>query len=232
VDPVGAGGVTGSQINADFSKYLGRDLTGGADSAAAWNAFSGMSADQAAQAIQDSPEGKAYAAAHAPAATTQPGAMASMPNIAGLQNSPEAQKLFQTLMGKATASPDVDPNDPIIKAQTEAYGANATRGARDFMTMAAERGGPYQSQDAAERSALEKAAQSTAGFGAQLMSDERAARRQDIQQALGMGSQFLTAQQSQALQEELDKLNLQERGYEFDTNAAYNQSPFAPGAVV
>lgn len=238
--PTGAKGTTGTQINDWYMKYTGRmpetadDPTG----KVAWDAWANMDPASAEAGISGSAEAKAFAAkgaqpAAASPATATPGASAPGfgPRIAGIPNDPKSSAFFDLLMGKARGSANVDPNDPIIKAQTDAFRANASRGAKDIMALSAERGGPYQDQSAVQRSALEHAAQSTAGYSAQLSSDERAARRQDINQALSTGAQFLTAQQAQQLQEELDRLNLQERSYEFDSNDAYRYSPFAPGAV-
>lgn len=235
--------ITGDQINADYEKYLGRDpghfANGQVDPGEAgsyvWDAWKTMTPEAAAAAIAASPEAQQFA-------KTGQGANAQLPGTGGFTNpvnrpsgsaglaNPEASAFFKTLQGRIGAGVNVDPNDPIIKAQTEAYNADSTRAGRDVLTAAAERGGPTANLTAANMSVAENAAQNQAGFAANLMSQERQARRADIQQALSLGASFLSTEQQQQLQAQLDEMNMQERAYEFDTNQAYLESPFAPGA--
>lgn len=174
-------------------------------------------------------------AAAAPAATPPPPAASplaprpNMPQTAGL-NDPRASAFFDLLMGKAKGSSDVSADDPTIKAQTDAYRAEQTRAGRSYLSQAAEAGGTNVNLDAQSRAVAEHGAQETSGFQANLISQERQARRNDIQQALSLGSGFLTQEQQMALQEELNQMDLQQRAYEFDTNQAYLESPFASGA--
>lgn len=136
---------------------------------------------------------------------------------------------FNQLMARSKQSLNIDPNDPIIANSTNQYRANADRGAKDIMTQAAERGGPNANTSATQASALEKAAQGTAGYQAQLMDNERTARRQEIQSALqGMGGMLSDTQRAQ-LQEELAQLQLGQGAYQFDTNMQFMNSPLYGG---
>lgn len=167
--------------------------------------------------------------------------------LEGQPTSADAGDLYKTLMTRAGQSLDVNPNDPVIRDQTNAYEAAQTRAARTAEAQAAERGGPNANIGAETRSASEKAAQNTAGFQASVMQNELTARRAEIAQALQGAQGFLTAQQQMALQEELAKMDVQlknyqfgesqgqqesqfsrdlaERGFEFDTNDQFRNSP-------
>lgn len=177
----------------------------------------------------------------------QTGAIGTVNTMDGALGTKDASGLYNTLQARAGQSLKVDPNDPIIKAQVDAYRAEQTRAARNLMSEQAERGGVNSNQDATQRSATEKAAQQTAGFQGQLLSNEVAARRQEIQAALSGQQGILTAQQQMALQQELANLDvklrsyqfgqsqnqqeaqfartLAERGFEFDTNSQFQNSP-------
>jgi hypothetical protein len=182
----------------------------------------------------------------APAAA-QTGTIGSVGTMNGALGTGDANTLYGTLQARAGQTLNVDPNDPVIKAQVDAYRAEQTRAARNLMSEQAERGGTSSNQDANQRSATEKAAQATAGFQGTLMANEVAARRQEIQSALAGEQGILTAQQQMALQQELANLDvklrsyqfgqsqnqqesqfartLAERGFEFDTNSQFQNSP-------
>lgn len=137
------------------------------------------------------------------------------------------QALFDRLMGLASQSTNVSPDDPVIKAQTDAYRAEATRGARDYISAAAEKGGQNANMDAASRSAYEKAGQATAGFQGQAMVNELAARRQQIMQALSGASGLLTSEQSMQLQDQLAQLDAQLSAWGTTQSLGANESQFA-----
>ncbi len=160
-------------------------------------------------------------------ATMNPGSAFGAPT--GLAD-PHASAFFDTLMGRLDAVPNVDPNDPTIKAETDAFSANRTRSNRDYLSAAAEKGGTGANTDAIARSLAESGGQATGAFQAGLMDQERQARRGQIQNILSLGSSYLTGEQSLALQKELHDMDLSQRAYEFDTNSAFNTSPFAAGA--
>jgi hypothetical protein len=188
--------------------------------------------------------GMAQLGAPAAASTSPVGSVGLFDNALGTK---DANDLYSLLRARAGQSLTVDPNDPVIKAQTDAFRAEQTRAARNIMAEQAEKGGVNANEDANQRSAIEKAAQNTAGFQGTLMANEVAARRAEIQAALQGQQGVLTAQQQMALQQELANLDvklrsyqfgqsqnqqesqfartLAERGFEFDTNSQFQNSP-------
>lgn len=152
---------------------------------------------------------------------TAPGGAFSMSAISGLaggakgnpayhyEQSPQDSQLFQTLMGRANQSLNVDPNDPIIKGQVDAFKATQDRGVKDFLSASAEHGGPHSNMDAQARSAYEKAGQATSGLQSQLMQHELNSRRAEIQAALSQEGGMLSQQDQMALQRELGLINSQ-----------------------
>lgn len=182
------------------------------------------------------PDQAAGASGAAPAAPTGPTGM----------NDPNATALFNTLMGIADQSQTIDPNDPVIASQVNAYGAQQTKAARDAQSaVAGAKGGTYDPTAAESRSLQETAGANTSAFQASTMANELAARRTQIQNALSGAAGLLTAEQQMSLQDELTKLeqaqqllefqqsqaqqqsqfsqNLEQGAYEFDTNANNNQ---------
>jgi hypothetical protein len=147
----------------------------------------------------------------------------------GTTGSAAGNSLYDFLMSRAKQSLTPDPNDPVIAAQTNAFSAQADRAAKNQMTMAAEKGGPLGNTDATNRSALEHAAQSTAGYQGQLLGNEVAARRNEIQNALSGAQGLLTDTQRMQLQEELAQLQLGQGAYQFDTNMQFMNSPLYGG---
>lgn len=164
----------------------------------------------------------------APGATGTAGAASGVKMPGQAATDPRSSAFFDMLMGRIKGiNENIDPNDPIIKNQTDAYAANAERASKSYLSQAAERGGAGTNLDAAARSLAEKAGQSTGSFQASLIGDERGQRRAEIQNLLSMGSSFLSAADQQALQRELSLLNLQENEYQFNTNTQLATSPFA-----
>ena len=131
------------------------------------------------------------------------------------------------------------------------YWATGEPAPKNYLSGAAERGGQNANLDAEARSASEKAGQNTAGFQAQLMQQELSSRRAEIQQALQGAQGLLTAEQAMKLQDELAHLNtalsawgttqslganesqfarqLAERGYEYDSDNQFRNSPLYGG---
>lgn len=140
-------------------------------------------------------------------------------------NSPQSNQIFDLLMKRANGSLNIDPNDPIIRNQVDAYNAQNTRASRDYLANEAERQGPNANLTGETRMASEKVGQAGGQFQAQLMQRELDARRQEIQSALSGASGFLTQEQQLQLQQEMDALNRQQRGYEFDVNDQFRNSP-------
>ena len=145
--------------------------------------------------------------------------------LSGTQNA-----LFSQLMQRAQQGLAVDPNDPNIKGETEAFNATQTRQERQYEQGLAERVGANGNIGAEQRLGSERVGQNTSAFQAQLMDQERTARRQEIAQALSGASGLLTQEQQMQLQEELQQLNLAQGAYQFDTNSQFQNSPLASGA--
>jgi len=138
-----------------------------------------------------------------------------------------APGLFATLAGRAGLSEDVNPNDPVIRDQVNAYEAIQQRGARSAQAQAAEQGGEHANVDAVARSMAEKAQQNTAGFQGQVMQQELIARRKIIQDALTGQQGLITADQQLQLQQELANNEMQLREYEFTQGQGQQESQFA-----
>ncbi len=146
----------------------------------------------------------------------------------GLQD-PRASKLFDLLMSRAQQSENIDSNDPIVRAQSDAFNAQGQQARRDFLAQQAEKAGPYGNQTSEERRSAEELGKSSGAFEAQAIANQQNARRQEIESALSGAAGFLTQEQQQALQEELAQMtesgvntrfnqNLGQSAYEFDTN--------------
>jgi hypothetical protein len=238
--PLGAGAAgapTPQQITSAYEQYLGRDpgtQGGNYGAETAWEAGD----PNWMQTIQNSPEAAKYSAGqggfNAGSGAYVPGAGVKgqgtifgggAPGSTG-QN---ATDLYKYLYGLGTSSPTIDANDPIIKAQTDAYRAEQDRAGRSYLAQAAESGGPNTNLDAVARSMAEQGAQSTGAFQANLMGNELSARRNQIQQALSGAQGLLTSEQQAQLQEELSQLGLAQNAYQFDQQQQYLNSPLASG---
>src|SRR6185295_5671522 len=134
------------------------------------------------------------------------------------QQDPAAGAFYQQLMDRSKQSLNIDPNDPVIKGQTDAFRAEQERARRNYISDTAERIGPYASGalQGERRMAAEHVGQATSGFQAELMGREQTARRDEIAQALSLMSGRLTTEQSLALQRELGMIDAQLRGRGLD----------------
>lgn len=231
-----AGGTTsGEQINQWYKQYLGRNPGQFSNGSAnptehAWDYWSNMDPASAEAGIKNSTEAQQYrAGSGAPATTTNGPAFTSnysggAPPIASSQGTnPALDALRKTLIARAGQSLTVDPNDPTIKAQTDAYRADVTRGGRDFLSQQAESAGPINNMDAAYRSTGEKAGQAVADYRGKLMQGVVDARRQEIQQALSGQLGLLSQDEQTRLRQEDQDLARQRFGADtaqqtFDNN--------------
>lgn len=130
--------------------------------------------------------------------------------------------LTRQLMERMRQDLTFDRNDPAVKAQSDAYSANAERARRDYLSDSAESKSPYATgaMRGEERMTAEKLGQDTGNFEAQLMSRELTARREQIQSALdSMGAQ-LTEGERQQLQRELAQLDAATRNHATDSQNA------------
>lgn len=137
----------------------------------------------------------------------------------------KANSLYDLLMNRANQSLQIDPHDPIIQNQANAYNAMQQRASRNYLADVAEKQGANANISAERRSAAERVGQASSAFEAQLMGRELDARRQEIQNALNGAMGFLSDQQRMALQKELTQLGLAQRAYEYDSNMQYQMSP-------
>lgn len=129
----------------------------------------------------------------------------------------QSNALLDELLSRSKESLVVDPNDPIIKAQTDAFNATQERSGKNTLSQIAEAGGPSTNMTAQTRSVGEQNAQADTAFQARLMGQEKDARRTEIQNALQGAYGVLTSEQQMQLQEELAQLGLSENAYQFDT---------------
>ncbi len=126
---------------------------------------------------------------------------------AAAANKAKGDALYGQLSARAGQSLNIDRNDPIIRAQSDAFSAQQERERRQYLNQAAEQGGQFYNPTQERRMTAEKAGQATGGFEAQLMGRELTSRRDEIQQALnGMQGQ-LSAEQQMNLQKQLGLLN-------------------------
>lgn len=146
--------------------------------------------------------------------------------LGGKDTSAQADALYNMLMQRAQQGLNIDPNDPIIRQQADAYNANTTRSGRQYLQGLAEKQGANANIGSEGRMVAEKGAQAGATFEGQLMQQELTARRTEIQNALTGAAGLLTAQQQMDLQKELADLDHQQQLYEFDYGQKQNQSQF------
>lgn len=127
---------------------------------------------------------------------------------------PRGNAFYDQLLQRSQQSLAVDGSDPVIRAQTDAYAANRERTRRNYVSDEAERGGPYANMLGTSRASAERAGQDVAGFQAELMGRELAARREEIAQALMLMGGRLSDEERLALTRELGMIdaNLRQQG--------------------
>lgn len=141
---------------------------------------------------------------------------------------PRVNSLYEMLLGRAQQGIDVNRDDPAVRAQADAYAANAERARRNYLADLAEKSGPLANLQGDERVTAEQLGQSTGAFEAQLMAREMTARRDEIQQALQSMQGLLTTEQQMALQKELSllddatrRLQIDQQGRQFDATLGF-----------
>jgi hypothetical protein len=145
------------------------------------------------------------------------------------QPSPQDTQLYNTLMTRAGQSLNVNPNDPIIRDQVDAYGASRTRSARNDLQTMAESNGSYANLTEETRAGNEKAAQDTGSLQATLIQNELNSRRSEIQNALSESGALLTAEQQTALQRELGLIDEQIKSTQVGNQFTLGQGQLALG---
>lgn len=188
-----------------------------------------------------------------PPASSQPGAMgAPLAAISGAasqdpaaaaasaakasQDAAMRKQLVDQLMGRATQSLAVDRNDPVIRAQADAYSANEERAKRNYLSDIAERSGPYSTGNVRneQRMANEGVGQRTGAMESGLMAQQLNSKRAEIAQALESERGLLSADDQLALQKELAqmddairRLSLQQNSTQFGQNLGLNYAQLA-----
>lgn len=146
-------------------------------------------------------------------------------NYTPYQPSSSMNDLVSLLTQRANQTLQLDPKDPIIANQVNAYSANQQRMARNQMKSLAEQQGPNANLNFETRAANENVRQNTGNLQAQLMQHEVDARRQEIQQALTEWGSLLSEQDRLALQKELAYLSndqfLRNLGLQAEQQASY-----------
>lgn len=148
------------------------------------------------------------------------------PGTTGDLGKGDASALYQMLLKRATQGLSVDPNDPVIRNQVDAYGARQTQASRDALSAEAESQGPNANLSAETRSAAEKAGQNTSDFQSRMLYDEVQGKKKEIQDALTSMGSLLSDQQRLALQEQLAKLSLAQQQLQFTSSQAQQESQF------
>lgn len=114
-----------------------------------------------------------------------------------------ADALYANLNTRATQGLAVNANDPIIKGQVDAYGAQQERARRNYLSDTAERSGPYANLRGEQRMTAEKVGQGVGAFQSELLGRELGSRRDEIAQALAMQGGMLQGDQQRELQMKL-----------------------------
>lgn len=135
-------------------------------------------------------------------------------------NDPMRDQLVAQLMKRSQQSLNVDPNDPIIKGQGDAYNASLERERQRYLSGLAESNGPYGNNLGEARLTQEQVGQDTGKFVSGLMGTEVSARRKEIQDALTSLQGQLTAEQEMALRRELAQLSDATQRYGIDSSAS------------
>jgi hypothetical protein len=175
----------------------------------------GTTASGAAANAPASPNGQATAGSLTPAQqATASSTNSATPGAAPATNTTNQgtqDVVRNSYLAQATQPTTVDPNDPVIKNQVDAYRAATDRASNDFVNQQAEAAGPYATGAlrGQERMVAEKGGQSVAGFQAQLVANELQNKRAEVQQALTSLGGLITSDRQQALQQQLADLDAQ-----------------------
>lgn len=117
---------------------------------------------------------------------------------------PRRQQFFEELMSRIRANDAIPGRDnPVVRAQADAYSAQQTREMRDYLADLAESEGPNANLRGEQRMAAEMAGRNSGQFEAELIGREQDARRAQTQAMLGQVVNLLDVDSQQALQREL-----------------------------
>lgn len=115
----------------------------------------------------------------------------------------KADTLYGTLLDRSNQSLTIDRNDPNIRQQAAAFGANTDRSRRDYLGNLAESAGPFANLRGEARMTGEKAGQAKGTFEAGLVGSELKSRRDEIAQSLNSMAGILSGEQTRNLQGQL-----------------------------
>lgn len=120
---------------------------------------------------------------------------------------PRLDELYNTLLERSKQSLNINRNDPVIRAQADAFSAQQDRASRNYLADLAERSGPIANLQGEQRMMAERTGQNVGAFEAQLMGRELQSRRDEIARALDSRKDLLTTEQQLALQKELASMD-------------------------
>lgn len=120
-----------------------------------------------------------------------------------------ADSLYGMLSDRVNQGVSVDRNNPVIRAQSDAYAASQERARRNYVSNEAEKGGPFANIAGTSRMAAERAGQNTAGFEAELRGRDWEAQRAELLQYLAMMQGMLGRDQEAALRMQLAEIDAQ-----------------------
>lgn len=141
----------------------------------------------------------------------------------------KANDLYSTLMGRATQSLNINPNDPIVKGQVNSFKAGATRDSRNYVDQMAESGGPSANLAGEKRMAAEKVSQGAGSLQSTLIQNELTQHRNEIQNALTQMGGMLSDQQRIALQQQLGLLDVNLRQQQINSGNDQWSAEFGRG---
>lgn len=128
-------------------------------------------------------------------------------------------ELYNLLMNRIRKGEGTDANDPIIKGQVDAYRAEQERAKRNYLSDAAEKGGPLVNLNGEQRLAAERTGQNVSGFQAQLLGRELQSQRDQIMNYIKEAGDLLTDQEKMSLQLQLAEIDDATKRYGINENA-------------
>lgn len=131
------------------------------------------------------------------------------------QNTARDSELYNAFKERALQPATVDANNPVVKAQTDAYAAEQTRASRNSLADLAEKAGPYANLRGEQRLASERTGQAIGGFQAEMLGRELQNIRNEKMQALESMRGMLSQDEQLQLQREIADLDaeLRRQGY-------------------
>jgi flagellar biosynthesis chaperone FliJ len=126
---------------------------------------------------------------------------------AGVLAQQRGDDLYNVLLQRANQSLTINRDDPVIRAQSDAYSAAQERARRDALADLAEKAGPNANLRGETRLGYEQMGQNVGAFEAQLIASELQTRRDEIAQTLQIMAGYISDEQKNALQMQLAALD-------------------------